>query len=73
MLDEKKSQAVELTDDELEQVSGGGDTTSYRVTATSTCGRFLGSGEALCKNCKFMKRVCSVQNRTYYYCTLGRL
>jgi hypothetical protein len=71
MLDEKKNEAVELTDDELEQVFGG-YTENYFVSATDTCGRFQGNGEAICQNCNYKKRVV-VQNRTRYRCSLGRV
>jgi bacteriocin-like protein len=63
-MDEQKSQAVELTDEELEQVSGG----SVRlVSGKGTCSHFKGSGEAICKNCSYMERVHSIGGRTLQY------
>jgi hypothetical protein len=62
-MNEQKGQAVELTDEELEQVAGG-----FRlVSSKGTCSHFKGSGEAICQNCSYMERVHSIGGRTLQY------
>jgi hypothetical protein len=72
MLDEKKNEAIELTDGELDSVSGGSSASKLeayrasRVSADDTCSSFSGSGEALCKNCKYAKG--SLASKRSYIC-----
>jgi bacteriocin-like protein len=49
---EEKNKAVELTDDELENVSGGYVINDYHADADS-CSLFKGRGQPMCKNCDY--------------------
>jgi bacteriocin-like protein len=68
-----KEECTELSDDELDNVSGGSGMTvsSKTVGLGSSCGYFekAKDGDMICGNCKYIKMKRSYGGYCVYYCT----
>jgi hypothetical protein len=74
-----KEECIELSDDELINVSGGrgsstGDVTSDNpeVCALDTCCRYAGTGDGLCQTCNYVEKKRKNKASAYqFFCTAG--